>query len=58
MTKPTTTIEGADAIAQIVALQAQRLVRIEATLRRIETLLEQSDPMQSRTEDEPHATAN
>lgn len=45
MTKPTTAIEGADTIAQIVALQAQRLVRIEATLRRIETMLEQSDPM-------------
>lgn len=45
MTKPTTTVEGADAIAQIVALQAQRIVRIEATLRRIETMLEQSDPV-------------
>ncbi|MGO2036488.1 MAG: hypothetical protein ACTH2U_08415 [Brevibacterium sp.] len=45
MTKPTTTIEGVEAVAQIVALQAQRLVRIEATLRRIETTLEQSDPM-------------
>lgn len=48
VTKPTATVEGADAIAQIVALQAQRLVRIEATLRRIETMLEQSDPMKPK----------
>lgn len=43
-TTPTTTVEGADAIVQIVALQAQRIVRMEASLRRIEKLLEQDRP--------------
>lgn len=48
MTKPTTTVEGAEAVAQIVALQAQRITRMEASLRRIEAMLEQSDPKHSR----------
>lgn len=57
MTKPTT-VEGAEAIAQIVGLQAQRITRIETSLRRIETMLEQSNPMRSDEGGEPHATAN
>lgn len=48
MTKPTTTLQCADAIAQIMALQAQRITRMEAALRRIESMLEQSDPKHSR----------
>lgn len=55
MTKPTT-VEGAEAIAQIVGLQAQRITRIETSLRRIETMLERSDPMRSTDSGEPHAT--
>lgn len=45
MTKPTTTTNSADTIAQVLALQSKRISTLEATLRRIEKLLEQSDPM-------------
>ena len=48
MTKPTTTVAGPEAVAQIIALQAQRITRMEASLRRIESMLEQSDPKHSR----------
>ncbi|MFF8895212.1 hypothetical protein [Brevibacterium casei] len=47
-TKPTATVAGPEAVAQIVAMQAQRITRMEASLRRIESMLEQSDPKHSR----------
>lgn len=49
MTAPTETT-GPEAVAKIIALQAQRITRIEASLRRIETMLEQSRPIEHRTE--------
>ncbi|MGJ7560945.1 hypothetical protein [Brevibacterium casei] len=50
MTKPTTTTNPTDTIAQVLALQSRRISTMEATLRRIETRLEQSDPKHSRKE--------
>lgn len=57
MTQPTNTT-GTEAVAKIIAMQAQRITRIEASLRRIETMLERSDPIRSAEGGEPHATAN
>lgn len=48
MTKPTTTTNPTDTIAQVLALQSRRIATMEATLRRVEQLLEQSDPKHSR----------
>lgn len=45
MTKPTTTTNATDTIAQVLALQSRRIAAVEATLREIKTMLEQSDPM-------------
>lgn len=57
MTQPTNTT-GTEAVAKIIALQAQRITRIEASLRRIETMLEQTHPMRSDEGGEPHAIRN
>lgn len=57
-TKPTTTTNSADTIAQVLALQSKRISTLEATFRRIEKLLEQSDPMRSSGRTEPHAIRN
>lgn len=45
MTKPTETTNPVAAIAQVLALQSKRISKMEATLTRIETMLEQPDPM-------------
>lgn len=44
MTKPTTTTNSADTIAQVLALQSNRISRIEAAVNRIERMLEASRP--------------
>lgn len=44
MTKPTTTTNSADTIAQVIAMQSKRISKMEATMTRIETLIEQARP--------------
>ncbi len=46
MTKPTTTTNPSDTIAQVLALQSRRIATMEATLREIKTMLEEADPME------------
>lgn len=48
MTKPTTTANPSDTIAQVLALQSRRIATMEATLREIKTMLEQSSPHEAQ----------
>lgn len=44
MTKPTTTTNPTDTIAQVLALQSQRISRMDTTLREVKTMLEATRP--------------
>lgn len=43
MTKPTTTTNPSDTIAQVLALQSRRIATMEATLRRIEAMIDRNE---------------